>query len=141
MTALPLTLAARELGVSSSTLRRWIRAGAPLARRGRRGRGRAALVSVEAVASWRASYAVAERPGVSVIPDFSAVPDILGDTISEILDRADGLPKQRIARMLCELWYVSAFRVMDHLREIDPATPDVSAVPLSIERLRKLATR
>lgn len=54
MTGLPLPAAARELGVSVPTLRRWLRQGAPQAARGRRGRGHAATIDPEQVRAWRA---------------------------------------------------------------------------------------
>jgi hypothetical protein len=91
------------------------------------------LVSPEAVAAWRAS-AVAR-------PDLAAIPDILAAAISETFDRASGLPKQRMAGLLAECWYEGATRIMDHLREQDASVPDVSTVPLVIERLRKVASR
>ncbi len=56
MTALPLDQAAAELQVSPVTLRRWIRAGCPVARRGRRGRSLSTLVDVAAVRRWKAEH-------------------------------------------------------------------------------------
>lgn len=54
MTGLPIQPAARELGVGTATLRRWMRDGAPVARRGGRGRGRAALIDPESIRAWQA---------------------------------------------------------------------------------------
>lgn len=53
MTALPLEQAAHELGVKPRTLQRWTREGCPVAQRGRRGRGHAALIDPDAVRQWR----------------------------------------------------------------------------------------
>lgn len=53
MTAVPLSEAARALGISPSQLRREIAAGAPVARPGRRGPGGAALVVIADVERWR----------------------------------------------------------------------------------------
>lgn len=55
---MPLKEAAGELGVSSITLRRWIAQGAPVARRGGRGRGNATLIVPDAVKAWHEGGAV-----------------------------------------------------------------------------------
>ena len=49
-----LNSAARELGVSRITLRRWIQAGAPVIRPGRPGPGKGTLVLPDALRRWRA---------------------------------------------------------------------------------------
>lgn len=54
MTGLPIEQAAAELGVSVPTLRRWMRQGAPVAARGRRGRGHVALIDPAEVRAWQA---------------------------------------------------------------------------------------
>lgn len=53
MPSMPLTEAARALGVYPSTLRRWIQRGAPCERLGGVGRGNGSLVDVEAIRRWR----------------------------------------------------------------------------------------
>ena len=45
--------AARLIGCSVTSLRRYIRAGAPVIRHGTRGRGKATLIDPAAVAAWR----------------------------------------------------------------------------------------
>lgn len=45
--------AARELGRSVATVRRWVREGAPTVRLGEVGRGRGSLVEAEALRRWR----------------------------------------------------------------------------------------
>lgn len=57
MSAVTLARAARELGKSESTLRAWVRRGAPTARPGEAGRGRGALVVVQDLERWRAKQA------------------------------------------------------------------------------------
>lgn len=136
MTALPLNLAALELGVSAIQLRRMIRAGAPVARRGARGRGRATLVDPAAVQAWRASQRVALAAAAAELPD------VLADALADALERAEGLPKQRTAGLLAFAWYLAATRCMDHLREFDPAVGDVTdPLPAAVERLRKIAAQ
>jgi hypothetical protein len=51
--AVSLAEAARELGKSEETLRRWVREGAPTARLGESGRGRGSRVDPEALRHWR----------------------------------------------------------------------------------------
>lgn len=133
--AATLPAAARELGVSVATLRRWLHAGAPQTRRGARGRGRATLVNPAAIVAWRASRAVTTNA------DASRIPDLIADGVAEAFEQAEGLPKQRAAGFACHAWYSASTRVLDHLRESDPTVPDVASVPLAIERLRKIATR
>ena len=126
--------AAAELRVSVPTVRRWIADGAPVVRRGRRGRGQSTLVNPQALLTWRASG------GPSLAAAAAALPDLIGECIVEALAQADGLPKQRVVGLLCLAWYRVATRVMDHLREHDSAVGDVVTIPLSIERLRKIGT-
>lgn len=53
MSGAPIAQAAQALGVSSITLRRWIAQGAPVAKRGSRGRGHSTLVIPAAVLAWK----------------------------------------------------------------------------------------
>jgi hypothetical protein len=72
----------------------------------------------------------------------AGLPDVLADALADALERADGLPKQRIAGWLAGAWYDAAVAAMDHLRQHDPAVPDVTEpLPLAVERLRKIAAR
>jgi hypothetical protein len=133
VTPLPLPAAADALGVTVPTLRRWIRAGAPLARRGRRGRGRQALVDVRAIEAWRASQA----PTLAAAA--AGLPEVLAAVVERAVLEADGLPKARMAGWAAGLWYSCSVAVLDSLRQHDPAVGDVSTVPLAVERLRKIA--
>jgi hypothetical protein len=54
VSAVSLKKAAAELGVTTQTLSRWLREGAPTVQPGEVGRGRGALVEVEALKRWRA---------------------------------------------------------------------------------------
>ena len=51
----PAPQAARELGRHPATVSRWLAAGAPVVRPGRRGRGGSALVDVEQLRQWYAA--------------------------------------------------------------------------------------
>lgn len=72
MTGLPIDKAAAELHVSVPTLRRWLRAGCPQSQRGRRGRGHAALIEVQAVRDWRDGSKAAGDAG-RVLAELAAV--------------------------------------------------------------------
>src|SRR4051794_9255673 len=53
MNAVRIAVAARQLGKSPETLRRWVRSGCPVAAPGGPGRGKGALLDVAAVRAWR----------------------------------------------------------------------------------------
>jgi hypothetical protein len=128
----PVTTAAAALGVSPRQVRRWIADGAPVARRGRQGRGRATLVDPLAMEAWRTSQRV------TLAAAAAGIPDILAGVIVRELERAEGLPKQRMAGWAAGVWYAASVAVMDELRRHDPAVGDVATVPLAVERLRKI---
>lgn len=135
MSARPVPEAARALGVSSSTLRRWMQAGAPVARRGRRGRGCRALVDPAAVQAWReaetgnADAALRELAG--------RLPELIGDAMAEAFRMAD---KRNGAWVAVAGWQLAVGALFDHLAEHVPGLPD-PVVPEQIELLRKIATR
>jgi len=135
--ALPVLTAAAELGVPPGTLRRWVREGAPVVFRGRRGRGQALLVDPEAVRRWRVA---GEREQIA-LELAGQVPEILAKAAADSLQLAQGLDKARLAGVLAGSWYLSASAVLDHLRAICPAVPFAEAMPMpaEIERLRKIA--
>ena len=136
MTARPLPEAARALGVSTSTLRRWVRDGAPVARRGRRGRGCRALVDPVAVQAWRegergdADDALRELAG--------RVPEMVGDAMAEAHRLAPD--KRGAAWVAVAAWQLTIGAIFDHLAEQIDDLPEPE-VPEQIERLRKIATR
>ncbi|WP_407352030.1 helix-turn-helix domain-containing protein [Luteimonas sp. R10] len=135
MPPLPVADAARILQVRPGTLRRWLREGCPAVRHGRRGRGQAALVDPEQVRLWRDAgdqqRAMLELAGI--------IPDLLADAAAESLQHAIGVDKRRLAGVLAAAWYVSAARLLDHMRGQCPAVPDVTTIPEQIEVLRKIA--
>lgn len=134
---MPVRDAAKVLGVPAGTLRRWLRAGAPVSRRGARGRGLATLVDPAAVDAWRA----APSHEALVMSIAAALPDVVADAVEESHRLSEGIDRQALARVLAGTWYVVATRAMDALRVHCASVPEVSAVPAQIERLRKIAHR
>lgn len=136
-----LKQAARELDVSVSCLRRWIDAGAPVARSGRRGRNGAALVAPEAVARWRASRGVsmdtARKQAASELA--ARLPELLAGAFAEAHAAIVGPDKRRAAGYLAGAWYLCATRLTDELREVNCDVPEIDALPPEIARLRKIA--
>lgn len=135
---LPVQDAARALGVTVRTLRRDLAAGAPVVRRGGRGRGRAALVDVAAIEAWRRcrSQAAATDDVLRVIA--AEIPEILAAACHTAFVTIDGPHKRQAAGILAGAWYLASVAVLDHLRRIDPTLPDVTAVPEKIDRLRRI---
>ena len=76
--------AAKALGVTASTVRRWIQHGAPTECPGKEGRGHGALVNLQALSLWRAS-----RLGVSV-PQPAVVMEKVKTALLDVLKRDGG---------------------------------------------------
>ena len=128
--------AARALGIGQSTLRRWVTRGAPMVRRGRRGRGGQALLDPSAISSWRASGAAprAEVPDAAL--DFRAelisLRDLVMATIVERFSEVEGPAKRQIAAEFAALGYAVTYALEDAY--------DLPVVEhASLERLRQLA--
>jgi hypothetical protein len=115
---------------------RWVREGAPVVQRGRRGRGCALLVDPAAVRRWRGADA---RDAV-VMALAQVVPEILATATQDALQRTEGPHKRALAGCMVAAWYLGASAVLDHLRGIVAEVPEVTApLPEPIERLRKIA--
>jgi len=136
MTAVPLSVAASELGMRPGTLRRHIRAGCP-AVHGRRGRGHATLVDPEAARAWLAAGS-GERAIVGLADE---LPRILARAAHEAWQLAEGIDKRRMAGVLAAAWYLSATQVLDYLRTLEPGIKDIDRLPEEIERMREIARR
>src|SRR5262245_58720791 len=105
--------AARELGISRSQLARDIRAGAPVARRGGRGRGRTTRIDVDAVAKWRKGKGA--QLDVDALRLFAAViPELVAEEIYEAFTKIDGPHKRECAGALAAVWYCVTTRLLDH---------------------------
>lgn len=133
--ALPVAGAARALGVPRAQLRHWIAAGAPVARRGGRGRGNRTLVDPEAVRAWHAASANDQRLMALAVE----LPEALAAAMAEAHALATGMAKAPLAGVLAGAWYLAATRALDALRVHAPATPELTSIPAAIERLREIA--
>lgn len=131
--------AAAALDVSEATLRRWIAAGAPQARRGGRGRGRAALVDPHAVAAWHRAQGPQARPMDTLETLAADLPDVLAQAAWAAFMECDGPQRRQLAGVLAAAWYLAACAVADRIRRDAPDIADPEHLPEPIERLRKIA--
>jgi len=134
VTAQRIPSAALELKVSEATLRRWIARGAPVARRGRRGRGGAALIDVGAIEAWRGSSCSTDAVRVFA----SELPELVADAVDGFFRAISGPHKRELAAALAGTWYVVTTRLLDRLRRDCGDIPEVDSVPQCIERLRQI---
>lgn len=142
MTALPLAAAAAELGASPATLRRWVRQGAPVARRGRSGPGGSTMVCPIAIRAWRAAQSAnadAEQVARAALLAFAAgLPDLLAAAVAEAHRLAPD--KRGAAWTACCAWQLAVNAVGDQLEARGVRLPDAPP-PEGIVRLVKLAHR
>lgn len=131
MTALPLLAAAGELGISEPTLRRWIARGAPVAKRGRRGRGCETLVEVAAIAAWRGA-----RPD-ELRALAGEIPELVSDACWEAFLLVEGPHRTAAAGVLAGTWYVVTTSLLDRLRAAGLKLEE-PAIPEKIDHLRAI---
>lgn len=136
--AVPIAEAARIAGVSPRTLRRWIRAGAPVARRGGRGRGRVTLVCPAAVAAWRRAQRGQTDPGDLLRVLAADLPELLACAVVEAFRAAEGPSKVATAWPLADAWYRCTQALLERLRADCLDVPDLAAVPEPISYLVKI---
>jgi len=133
--ALSIPDAARALGVSPRAVRRMVERGAPVARRGGRGRGRATLIDVAALRAW-------QRPsGRLVAPVVLArtIPAAIATAIAAAYRDVDRSDKRALAGIFAASWYVASCAALDELRRLDADVPEIDVVPDEIARLREIA--
>ena len=123
---LNLREAAAALGSSEASLRRWCDQGAPIARRGRRGKGGAALYDVNALKAWRDG----DR-GVEPASEFLA---LLGSVLWAQFLATSGPHKRAIASDFAAAWYRMRW-------ELEDRGSSTGAAPIEIERLRLIAQK
>lgn len=131
----PVRVAAAELKIGEATLRRWIAQGAPVSRRGTRGRGRAALVNVAAIRAWRSPT----RTGIDACVLAAVLPERIATALHDAHQHVAGPGKRQAAGVLALAWHVASCAVTDELRRYAPELLDVGDLPASIERLQKIA--
>ena len=64
---------------------------------------------------------------------------MLADALADALEQCENMPKARMAGFVAGAWYVATVAALDHLRQFDPGVGDVTALPLAVERLQKIA--
>lgn len=133
--ALTVTEAARALGIKPGTLARWVRDGAPVVQRGRRGRGCALLVDLDAVRRWRG----ADERDALILELAQALPEVLACAVAEAHRLTDGPHKTAAAGVLAGCWYLSATAVLDLLRKRCASVAEIEALPEQVQRLQKIA--
>lgn len=132
------------MNVHPATVRRWLRAGAPQVRRGRRGRGGGALVSVPALQAWRAGRrepcgASIERERADLVILAAEVPELLAGAVFEAFCEIEGPRKRLMGEPLALAWYLATTATLDRLRRDCPAVPELQPIPPEkIEYLRRL---
>lgn len=133
---LPLTEAARALGISPATLRRWLTQGAPVASRGRRGRGRAHLIDPTAVRRWRA----ASDHDARLIEFAGALPELIGKAMADAFRlHPDKRQRAALAWLACAGWQLAVEALTDDLRHHLPGLPAQHSIPEAVAALQKIA--
>lgn len=132
MTAVPLPEAARALGLSTRQLERDIVAGAPVARRGSRGRGHATLVDVVALEAWRRSRDDRLRMYAAELPE------LIAGAVWAAFVAETGPHKRALAGALASAWYQVSTAALDRARRDVPDLPELSALPEKITALRRI---
>lgn len=137
MTAEPLPAAAAELGITSRTLRRWISEGAPVSRRGQRGRGCVTLVDPAAISAWRSGT---RAPDAALRAFAARIPEILADAAMQTFMAVQGAHKRPSADVLAAAWYLGVTRLLDALRAegVEVEDPTDATLPEKIGHLRAI---
>ena len=122
------------LEVSSSTLKRMVKAGAPQARKGRAGRGGGALFDVEAIRAWQR-----QEQAEDALRVFAAeLPERVAVACEEAFKLVEGPHKKASADLLAGVWYVVTYDLLEHIGKQVPVG-GVRTVPEPIKRLRLIA--
>ena len=130
MTPVPLPVAATALCVPTGTLRRWIREGAPVAHRGRRGRGCCTLVDVSAVRAWCDSRGN-QRQMLELADSFR---EVIAEAVFQVFKHADGPHKRALAGLAHPTWFAVANALHEHMRVLVPEIPELGPTPEKIKR-------
>jgi len=115
-----LSQAAIDLGVSARAVRRMLEGGAPVARAGHRGRGKAALVDPAAIRGWLASRHVAPADDAHL-------------QAWEVFVESSGPHKLAVARAMMSVWYRATTALLDVA-----GAPELDVEPDYIRRLKAI---
>lgn len=138
MTALPIKIAAVELGISPAKLYRAINDGLPVVHRGQRGRGHGTMIDTQLARAWLDRDA-REGKDAALRAIAARLPEVLAKVAEESFHAA---PDKRGAGWTAlASWQGSIYAVMDMLREHVPDLSDSDFIPERIERLRKISTK
>lgn len=129
----PATVAdiAAAFGVGERTVQNWITGGCPVIQRGRRGRGGAALLDLDAVAAWRGSQHDHSDDTAVVLEIASLLPAVLAEACAEAAARADGTHKRDLHGALAATWYLATTRTLQALCEKYPAAAHLLQGPVA----------
>lgn len=134
----PIARAAAVLGVSEGTVRRWIAGGAPVARRGGRGRGRVTLLDPAAIEAWRASQGNAGNTEAALREFAGRIPELLGEAVYQAFQGAPD--KRNGAWVAVAAWQFAVLGIFDALAEELGELPD-PPVPGNVAQLRQVAKK
>ena len=123
MIPVPVPDAAARLGIRPGTLRRWLRQGCPIARRGSRGRGRAVLVDPDAVRAWRAAVEQGDTGRARLLAELeNMVPELVADAALHALAEASpgtqgGGELRRLRSAIASTARLASDSLLMHLRD------------------------
>ena len=131
---LPFDQTCTALEVSSSTLKRMVKDGAPQARKGRAGRGGGALFDLDAIRAWQRTEKMEDALRV-----FAAeLPELVAAACEDAFKLVDGAHKRPSADLLAGVWYCVTFDLLEHIGKHVPVG-GIKTVPEPIKRLRQIA--
>lgn len=142
--AVGIAEAARAIGERERTVRAWIERGAPVAKRGGRGRGRSTLVDPDALLEWRGR----PKPDQRLLEFASDLPRLIADAtvdayqrIPDEKDKNDDA-KKLAAGVLAACWALTTCVLLNRLRayvgDDREVQPDDLDVPPEIANLRAI---
>ena len=150
---LPVADAAVQLGCSARQVERLIARGAPVVRRGSRGRGRSTLLDVGAVAAWVRTHAVNSVdhetgtpevlvpnncPADSLLVLANDVPTLVADAVYATFVAVDGPHKRAVAGVLAGAAYSVTVALLDRIRVDAAGVAELDSLPEKINQLRRI---
>lgn len=145
--AITIDAAAVDLDISPSQLRSWIAAGAPVACRGRKGRGNRTLVDVSAVRAWHRARQPAAQDADARVADVLRVlqarlPELLANAVHGAFVQT---PVKRdptaLAWLACVAWQLALIDVQHEIEELGGGCAANAPLPGAIDYLRTVANK